>query len=216
MEWFHRSAFPAILCLLAACGKHTFPDYEEGPAIEELSETDAVFEAPLEGLNGARVRGRTLFWIRGNQFYARIVVTRGPRNVIYHQHLHSGARCPTEANDRNGDGALDYREVLAATGEILIPLDNVVEHQEGGGGQFPESDGEGEYDYSRAAALRKLLDDLYEPDRFPEDGIAKLVPGARLALHRRTVVLYGARGGPLRPVACAVLRVRGAPIAGDG
>lgn len=171
-------------------------------------EAEASFKAsfrPLNGL-GKRIKAQGLLWVKGRQIYIRIVMNNSFPSLRYQQYLHTGSRCPGNGDDTNGDRIVDAYEARKASGDLLIPLDKNIQKQIKGMEWFPVSDKGGEYYYSRATALPFLMDDLYQEDRFPSDGIAKLENGEPLDLDRRTIIIYGTPSDPLRPVACAEIK----------
>lgn len=178
--------------------------------IYEVSQ--GIYDGKFFTLNNKHNRRRlkliALVAIRDDQFYAKVVMFRGFRKLRYQQYIHKGGRCPDQSDDLNRDGVIDFSEVIASSGDILIPLDRFIQEQEKGSEWFPVTSSDGSFYYSRSASVSKMMSDLYQRDRFSRDGMSKLQRGEELDIWRRTLVIYGAPGNPLLPVACAVLQER--------
>jgi hypothetical protein len=199
-----------LLCILfiqvSACGKQKFPDYEPDILSSFEEQEEGYFSAQFQGLNFHRagnVKAKSVLWIRGNQFYARIVMLRARGAVRYQQYIHKGSRCPDQRDDINGDNLIDMEEVIRASGELLIPLDRNLNSQRLGNEWFPKTDRKGMYYYTRAGAITEMMKDLRQDDPYPGRGNGKLSPGEDLAMDQRTIVIYGSSSDPLLPVACA-------------
>jgi len=107
------------------------------------------------------------------------------------QYIYEGNRCPTEADDLNGDGILDITEAEAVLGKILIPLDSDISSQASGRRFFPLADLSGSYQYERAASFRRFLNDLQSPNKDTTGEMTKLPPGEGLRIVGRPVVIFG-------------------------
>lgn len=136
-------------------------------------------------------------WLKGQQFYARVVMTRGQSATVYQQYIHKNARCPDQGDDLNGDGLLSASEVEKVSGEMMIPLDRIIKTQNEGADWFPRSNGEGMYYYSRAADLTILIRDLRN--------LKKIELNENFDFDRRTIVLYRSSSTSFIPVACTEL-----------
>lgn len=196
-----------MLFLMICCGKKDFPDYDGYAPPPQYEEANGIYQAAFMPLNQQKVKAHGLFWVKGNQFYARIVMVKSPRKIRIQQFMHKGAFCPTMKDDLNQDGKLDQAEVIAASGKILIPLDRVLNTQNDGMDWFPTTDKNGAFYYSRAAILNVMMADLYKAEG-PGFGFGKLYRNEELFLGDRIVVLYGAGSDPLLPIACAELTLR--------
>jgi hypothetical protein len=198
--------FIFILFLVLSCGQQEFPDYNSGKDLKDYEVAPGVFSAEFSMLNKARLQVSALFWVRDDQFYAKVVMIKGPVKVRYQQFIHKGARCPDKQDDENKDGVIDFSESLTASGDILIPLDKFIEEQDKGSEWFPKTSARGRYYYSRSASIDRMMEDLSATDTFARDGISKLGRLEELALSVRTIILYGTSKNPFLPVACAVIR----------
>src|SRR5688500_12194922 len=119
-----------ILCIcfmtiLLSCGKQDFPDYSNEEEVFEHEEEEATFKAHFKSINrtSRRIRAEGLLWIKGRQFYVKIVMRNGYPLLRYQQYIHKGSRCPDQRDDLNNDSVLDAHEVSIASGEMLVPLD---------------------------------------------------------------------------------------------
>lgn len=195
-----------ILLIVLSCGKQKFPDYKEEQEIKNYNLHDLFYSGRLKSLNS--FTGPIIKYelrIEGKQFYSKILMQNGPRLTKIKQYIHSGEKCPDSDADLNKDGTIDHEEVLISSGEILIPLDKIINSQDEGSEWSPETDDEGFYLYSKAASVLWLMNDLSDADVYPQDGIAKLKSDESLNLKNRTLILYGSKGNPLMPIACSEL-----------
>ena len=107
------------------------------------------------------------------------------------QYIHTGSRCPSIKDDRNGDGYLDFIEAHDVVGDILIPLDSVLESQLRGMNLFPKIKRNNGYYYSEATNFTRMMEDLRRVDTFSDDRIRKLHRNEELDLTTRVVMVYG-------------------------
>ncbi|MCM2351345.1 MAG: hypothetical protein NDI69_15085 [Bacteriovoracaceae bacterium] len=191
---------------ILSCGKQKFPNYEPQQIVEWKEEEEGAYRTSFKALNPSltgRIKGHAVLWKRSSQFYARVVLLKGPSNSRIQQYIHLGSRCPTLKDDLNGDHTIDFSEVLFHTGKILIPLDSVLNYQQRGSDWFPVSDDVGSYYYSQAANIKLLMEDLTADDEDLSDHVVKIVVGESLNIRNRTIILYGSTSDPLIPLACA-------------
>jgi hypothetical protein len=194
-----------ILCTLS-CGKNEFPDYEDNSAFEQEEQEEVFFRGTFETINSQKAKkisGLYVLWIEDVQFYVKVMVSNAPSKVRYQQYIHSGERCPVRSDDLNGDGIIDFSEVLQSSGKILVPLDGVLRTQTDGIDWFPLTNAGGKYSYSRAGAIFHMMEDLRSKDPLLRPDMTKLTSSENLDLNRRTIILYGSASDPLLPVACA-------------
>ena len=194
-----------FLLLNYSCGKQKFPDYRPQGLVLRGEEEEAhrsYFKSLNPSLTG-KVKGHVVMWIRELQFYTRVVIFKGPKSLRIQQYIHTGIHCPTQRDDLNHDGMIDFSEVIKSSGAILVPLDGKLGSQTSGFNWFPKSDRDGSYYYSRAANLKWFMEDLRARDEDPNDHMIKLGQSEELALNRRVVILYGSASDPLLPLACA-------------
>lgn len=80
-----------------------------------------------------------------------ISLLNGPETT-HAQHIHTGTRCPTLADDTNGDGVIDATEATSVYGPVLIPLDSDLASQ--ATETFPSGSS---YQYNQSTSLTQLL-----------------------------------------------------------
>jgi hypothetical protein len=199
-------SFTLLSFLLISCGKKNFPDYSSRHIPQRQEDEGGFYKAQFTSLNGVRVEAHSILWTKGFQFYARVVMANGPMRVRFQQNIHKGSRCPVQSDDLNGDGIIDYSEVLKSSGDIIIPLDGKLKSQTEGNDWFPASNKKGRYYYSRSAAIFHILDELRSVDLYPVNGFGRLDEEEDLNLHQRTIILLGSPTDPLLPVACALIK----------
>lgn len=189
--WTLFSLLNLFLCMLVTgCGKG-YGEKDEDSRQEERAV--AQYETNLKPLNTrmGRYSGHFSVSITDNQFWARMSF-EGPRTgQMSSQYIHTGSRCPTMADDRNNDGYLDFMEAHQVIGDILIPLDSILEAQLRGMNLFPKLKKNNSYYYSEAANYARMMDDLRKEDSFSSDMITKLGRGEELNLSNRVVLVYG-------------------------
>ncbi len=187
----------------------------------------AVHTATLRPLNpkatGPRAAsGTATFTIDAGTFSAAVDaagLSPGPHPI----QIRAFGRCPTAADDANGDGYIDILEGLRSFGLALIPLDGDIESQLAGSAVQPLALADGTLHYRRTGASENLLLDLERPDSTTSTPrTTRLPPNGRLDLSTRSIVIQGvAEDTPLPasvaslpgvpaymtlPVACGLLR----------
>lgn len=189
-----------------SCGKAP-KDKEQGPP-EEESISDGIYSAILIPVNAKvsnEVGGEVKFSRYGDEFKVSVNLFHAPSGT-HEQHLHLGISCPQLSDDLNVDGYIDFDEARPKIDYIIVPLDNDLSSQQGGG-RFPT----GSYKYSQSTSYQLMLSDLQRPDDMINDFFAKL-NGDELRLEKRVVMIYS-RGrnlpatvsSPLVPLACGIL-----------
>jgi hypothetical protein len=204
MQW--KFCILILIFVFISCGKSKFPDYEDHSPFERERQNGGFYHGFLKILNpqfAGKIKASYVLWIKDVQFYAGVKVHNAPPEVRYQQYIHSGARCPARSDDLNGDGLIDFSEVLQSSGKILVPLDGSLKSQREGSEWFPVTTVRGKYSYSRAAAVYHLMEDLRSSDPYMRNDMIKLGPSENLDLNRRTIIIYGSESDPLLPVFCA-------------
>jgi hypothetical protein len=177
-----------LVSVLVGCGKGFDTDDDSQEEIEA-----AEYHAVLRPLNKnfGSYKGWAGFSITENQFWARVKVKGRKTKDMHAQYIHVGSRCPSLQDDSNGDGYLDFIEVVNASGPILIPLDSNLTTQMKGIFEFPRMRRQPFYYYSEACNLQWLIEDLTREDVISDDYMTKLPPKQRLNMDRRIVIIYG-------------------------
>lgn len=179
------------LILLQSCGK----GYSDVTKSEQRQEQLAIaqYESNLNPLNtqAGLYTGTFKVTINDNQFWARMFFQGPYTGHSSLQYIHVGSRCPTMDDDTNGDGFLDFDEAHDVLGDILIPLDSILETQLRGLNKFPKLKQKNSYFYSEATNYSRMIADLKAEDIFPVDRMTKLQNNEALDLERRIVVVYG-------------------------
>ena len=193
---------------LGSCGRREFPNYDSG--FEQREEELGYYRANFKTLNRKKVgfiNGYVVMWANESQFYTRINFQSRFPNKLHHQYLHKGPLCPNNSADLNGDGIIDFNEVILFSGKALIPLDQNLGNRKKGFEWFPTSNASGSYIYSRAGSLRNMMKDLRDARNAPNDHFVSLLESEELSLHKRVVIIYGDGITGNLPVACAELEV---------
>lgn len=216
------------LNLLISCGSDSDDD-NNSEIRQEQQEDQGQYHANFSTLNSQVVTETDIassITINEEEIMVNIDGQEVPSNVTVRQYIYSGNSCPTQEDDTNNDGLIDYQELLAQSGQILIPLNNDISAQEAGS-VFPQSGSDGSYAYDESASLDDLVSDLREPDTNPDDDRVRLSPDERLNLAGRVLVIHGVdpgsdlpetvatRDGLLAqeslPIACSVIQRGSAP-----
>lgn len=213
---------------LVSCGSDSDDD-NNAETRQEQQEDQGQYHANLSALNSQVVSEANVdssISVTEEDIMVDINGQEVPTNTTIRQYIYTGNSCPTQEDDANGDGFIDYQELIAHSGQILIPLNNDLSAQEAGS-QFPSSGSNGSYTYEESAALDDLVSNLREPDTEPNDDMARLSPDERLNLGGRVMVIHGVdRGTSLPetvqprdglsaqeslPIACSVIQRGSAP-----
>jgi hypothetical protein len=178
--------------LLVSCGSDSDDD-NNAEIRQEQQEDQGQYHAIFSTLNSQVVSEANVdssITINEEDIMVDIDGEEVPMNVTIRQYIYSGNSCPSQEADTNNDGYIDYQELLAQSGQILIPLNNDLSAQEAGS-QFPSSGSSGSYTYEESASLEDLISNLREPDTDPDDDMTRLSPDERLNLGGRVLVIHG-------------------------
>lgn len=137
--------------------------------------------------NGFIPYGMATFTLKEDQLQISINMD-DDQAVSHRQTLHMGTRCPTLADDSNGDGFIDYNEAQTVVGPALMPLDNDLNSQLAGAEVYPRGPG---MTYSKLASLTKINSDLWKADEDPSDNIIKLPKDKGIGFESRVVLVHG-------------------------
>lgn len=135
----------------------------------------------------------------GDNFSAYVRLKNGPKEVSHKQAIYTGRRCPTLADDLNGDAFVDMREAMVAIGQVTIPLDSDLDSQDAGGNQYPNGGATGKYFYQQSASFDRMFADLKAPDTNPSDNVIKLGPDDGITLPGRVLIVQGIPKSTLLP-----------------
>lgn len=142
----------AIMTLAIALGAGSVAT---GQASEEESRR---FRAEFESLNDSGVTGSATLRLEGQTLTVKMTIAGYEPDKPHAQHIHGHnsplleAECPTESDDRNGDGVINFREGQSAYGTVLHALR-----------PFSEADFFGELDYERTFELTEAKLEKLQP-----------------------------------------------------
>lgn len=200
----------AALSLLASCGggggggggsASNFQPTIEEAQVDGMS-VDVHYLAPFTTLNSqvnGTIPGSATLQRKDDKIFAYIRLFAGGPKVWHPQNVYTGGRCPTLADDTNGDGFIDINEAEAVLGNILIPLDADISSQRAGRNFFPLGDLSGSYFYERITSFNRFLSDLQSADTTPEDNIVKLGANEGLVIEGRVVLIQGVANTVILP-----------------
>jgi hypothetical protein len=188
-----------ILSLLGSCGKSTSDGSgilkeEEAQGSTDGSTIDGTYLAKFETLNphvNGTIPGSLTLFRKGDRLMTYVRLFAGGPKVWHQQGIYMGKRCPTMADDTNGDGFIDIDEGMKVFGKMIIPLDANLNSQAAGRNFYPLADLSGYYHYERIASFKRMFSDLYEIDRDPDDHIVKLAEAEPFTFEGRVVVVQG-------------------------
>lgn len=175
-----------------SCNQGDFPDYSPKPSPQE-EEAPGNYTATFKALNSSltgKISGIATLWVKGNQFYIKIYLSEGPRNIRVEQHIQREDSC-------------DFRE--NAIGMRLIPLDGNLRSQLAGLREPYTMSSEGTFYYSKSTFYNEMIRDLRMTDPNLNDAFGKLGTGEGLDLDRRIIVIYGSYKRKFVPIACGVI-----------
>lgn len=158
------------------------------------SEAEGTYVAEMQVMNrgvGGAISSSLSITKDGERMIAYIRFNGGMPSVSHQQRVHVGTACPTQDDDKNGDGYVDINEAYDRVGKILFPLDADISSQERGMSLWPMADIYGSYNWERATNFQRFISDLREPDLNGDNDFAKLGPGGALNLDGRVVLFHG-------------------------
>ncbi len=158
----------------------------------------AVFSTLNPQVNGT-VPGSLTILRKEEKLYFYLRLFAGKPQTWHPQNIYLGSRCPTAADDTNGDGYIDINEGNKVWGNVLVPLDHEPTTQRGGRNFYPMSDLSGSYFYERIVNFNSFFADLKAADPTPEDNISKLAPTEGLSLIGKVVVVQGVDAATILP-----------------
>lgn len=152
MAMFAVSA--CLLTTLVSCGSDDDDNDSRPPQTEEQRQ-EGTFRAVLNPENASvtNATGTAQVRIQGDEMSVDVVMANAPSGT-HIQHIHSGTRCPTAADDTNGDGVIDAAEATAVYGPPILPLDSALDSN---GGSFPSGSA---YSYNEDDSLSRILSNL--------------------------------------------------------
>lgn len=137
--------------------------------------------------NGFIPYGSAFFTLQGDQLQVSTSLD-DDQAVPHRQTLHMGTRCPTQADDSNADGFVDYEEAMKVVGSALMPLDDDLNSQMAGKDIYPRGRG---MTYKKVVSLSKVNADLWKSDEDPSDNVMKLSHGQGIGFEGRVVLVHG-------------------------
>jgi hypothetical protein len=202
-----------LLTLFSACGGGQQAQTDRGPG---NSDTTGPVEAETI-LDGSNIQGKYLATFTtlnphingtipgsvtikrdGDRFWAYVRLFAGAPEAWHPQAIWTGTRCPTLADDTNGDGIIDIQEAAAVLGKITIPLDANLNSQDALRNWYPKGDLSGNYFYEKMGSFTSILNDLRRPPgRDPM--LKKLGPDEGLYIEGRAVMIQGISANTVLP-----------------
>ncbi|WPU66575.1 hypothetical protein [Peredibacter starrii] len=189
--------FMMALFGLVACGKDGGGSGSGGGSVTQAAAREMVEAAPgsyyaiLRPVNiysnGFIPYGSAMFTLQGDQLSVSTSMD-DDQAVPHRQTLHIGTRCPTQADDSNGDGFVDYEEAMKVVGSALMPLDDDLNSQLGGKDLYPRGRA---MTYKKVVSLSKVNADLWKADEDPSDNVMKLSNGQGIGFEGRVVLAHG-------------------------
>lgn len=178
------------LLSLVACGKDGGGGSSGGRrdvASQMVEATPGTYYAVLRPVNfhsnGFLPYGQATFKLVDDSLQVNTAMDDDQR-VTHRQTLHIGSRCPTSADDTNGDTYIDYNEAMAVVGKAIMPLDGDINSQAAGADVYPMGTG---MTYYRTASLAKINADL----------------GMKIGFEGRVVLMHGTSSNSAFPTSIA-------------
>lgn len=206
----------SMIILVAACGKDGGGGGSNFLQAEMVPLTDGTYHTALRPVNpksaGYLPYGTTTIRVQGDEMSATVNLDDAT-GVEHEQNVHMGSRCPEASDDKNGDGFVDYAEAMAVVGPVILPLDNDIQTQKSGEGNYPMGRS---VTYSRKASIDRLTTDLWQVDEDASDNVMKLDAGMSFGVVNRVVLIHGVSnrslpatvqgGGSALPIVCGVIQ----------
>lgn len=140
-------------------------------------------------VNGT-VPGSVIFSRNQDRVYVYLRLFAGYPKAWHQQKIYEGTRCPTLADDSNGDGFIDITEAEAVLGKVLIPLDTDISSQKSGRNFYPLGDLSGSYYYERTTSFSRMFRDLKDIKNQTEE-YKKLEPHEGFSIEGKAVMVQG-------------------------
>ncbi|HLT22754.1 MAG TPA: hypothetical protein VKZ84_04895 [Bacteriovoracaceae bacterium] len=198
---------PLILALfLFGCGKDSNNNKGESSNEARNNEVQEEVSYPPDGSNiegkyiarfttlnphvNGTVPGSVTFFREKDRVMVYLRLFAGYPKAWHQQKIYEGTRCPTLADDTNGDGYIDIVEAEAVLGKVLIPLDADISSQRSGRSFYPLGDPSGSYFYERTTSFSRLFRDLKDIKNASEE-FKKLGPDEGFSLEGKAVLVQG-------------------------
>lgn len=127
--------------------------------------------------------------------------------VTHIQDIREGTRCPTQADDANGDGFIDVTEAAAVVGPVMIALDGDLDSHEGGQTDYPRG---GSFTYTRQAKMDNVIKEAQALRRgvFQFEGKVVLIHGTSdlLKVPATVATINDLPRNLTLPIACGILK----------
>lgn len=233
---------PLILSLvLTGCGKSSDDknkNNSSGPDANEARNNEPEEEKIVYPSDGSNIQGKYIarfttlnphvngtvpgsvtFFRENDRVLVYLRLFAGYPKAWHQQKIYEGSRCPTLADDKNGDGYIDILEAEAVLGKILIPLDADISSQRSGRNFYPLGDLSGSYFYERTTSFSRMFRDLKdiknqsdeykkldEDEGFSIEGRVVLIQGVSQEVEFPETVGSTARYKPFQtlPIACGI------------
>ncbi|MBA2406234.1 MAG: hypothetical protein H0V66_15770 [Bdellovibrionales bacterium] len=181
------------LLSLAACGGGggSGGSGKENPQRELIEATPGTYYTVLRPVNiqsnGFIPYGAATFTLKDDQLQVSVSMD-DDQAVNHRQTLHLGSRCPTAADDTNGDNFIDYNEAMAVVSEVLMPLDADLNSQAAGSEIYPRGRS---MTYSKSALLSNINADLMQ------------TMGKKIGFIGRVILIHGTSANSVFPSSLA-------------
>lgn len=204
----NKKLAPLLLALtIVSCGKdskssnetkilgsqNNVPQEEQIIFPSDGSNIQGKYLARFQTLNGhvnGTVPGSVTFFRDKDRVMVYLRLFAGYPKAWHPQKIYEGTRCPTLADDTNGDGYIDINEAEAVLGKILIPLDADISSQRSGRNFYPLGDLSGNYFYERMTSFSRMFRDLKDT-RSAGDEYKKLGPDEGFSIEGKAVLVQG-------------------------
>jgi hypothetical protein len=188
MKTIHILAVVSLLSVVACGGgSGSSSGGKRDIASQMVAATPGTYYAILRPVNfhsnGFLPYGQATFKVMDDALQVNTALDDDQR-VAHRQSVHIGSRCPTAADDTNGDTFIDYNEAMAVVGQAVLPLDGDLNSQAAGAGVYPTGTG---MTYYRTASLSKINSDL----------------GLQIGFEGRVVLVHGTSSNSAFPTSIA-------------
>ena len=203
-----RLLLVASMVMLVACGSDDDDDATTvvvGSPDNEQREEGVFQTPPMVVVNNSienNVKAVSKVEVDGDDVTFEIECMDAPENVIHKQYIHTGVTCPSIADDRNGDGIVDWEETQQVAGPVLLSMDRQIESSNDGG--FPIGR---RYNYVERASLTAIRDILPQGEVFSLEGRVVIIYGVSPSTNLPdTVATNGDEPANVNiPISCAVI-----------
>lgn len=182
-------ALTAISCKDNKGNKESLKEKVQEVVEQTAPSDEVIYEADLTALNSditeKETSGKARFVIKDGTMKVSIDVENAPEGIEHWQHFHGfqngeAADCPTDEQDKNGDGIIDLIETETVSGTTMVPFNDLPAKMDVPTDTYPKADENGNYHYEVEIDLKDL-----------ENAFSEAFNGSDINLDSRVLYIHG-------------------------